>query len=147
MRLEDSIVIQRSSRQIYDLIKDVERHAQLLPGYIESRIVERKNGSYIVQREALMAGRVRRWKSEIWMEDGKCMHFRQVEGPLAGMHVRWVLEPHEEATRMSIIHDVRMKPRWKGWWFERWVAKPAIERTAREVLNAIKNVAEKETFS
>ena len=147
MRLEDSILIHCSSHDLYDLIKDVERHVELLPGYTKSQIVERKNDSCIVQREAIMAGQIRRWKSEVWMDEGKGMRFRQVEGPLAGMNVQWILEPQDEDTRMSIIHDVRVKPRWKGWWIERWIAKPAIKRTARHVLDAIKVEAEKLSVS
>src|SRR5260221_13602635 len=82
MRLEDSILIHCSSHDLYDLIKDVERHVELLPGYTKSQIVERKNDSCIVQREAIMAEQIRRWKSEVWMDEDKGMRFRQVEGPL-----------------------------------------------------------------
>ena len=147
MRLEESIVIDCPPRALYNMIKDVERHADLLPGYTESRIIEQKKDSCIVQREAVMAGKKRRWRSEVWFEDGQRIHFRQVEGPLHGMHVMWVLEPRPDGTRMSIIHEVHVVPRWKGWWFERWVAKPAIETTARNVLSAIKISAEKRGLS
>jgi ribosome-associated toxin RatA of RatAB toxin-antitoxin module len=147
MRLEDSVLVRCPTGRLYDMVKDVERHADLLPGYLESRILERKEGSCLVQREAIVDGHKRRWKSEVWFEGNRRIHFRQVEGPLAGMHVQWVLEPQNEVTRMSIIHDLRVKPRWKGWWFERWIARPAIERTARSVLEAIKTVAEKKALS
>jgi ribosome-associated toxin RatA of RatAB toxin-antitoxin module len=147
MRLEDSIVIDCPPDQLYTLVKDVERHVELLPGYRESRIVERKEESCIVQREAVMAGILRRWKSEVWLDEGKGLRFRQVEGPLKDMRVQWLLEPEDQGTRMSIIHDIHAKPRWKGWWFERWVAKPAIEKTARNVLTAIKKAAEAKNAS
>lgn len=143
MRLEESIEIERPSHEIYAMVHDVEAHVQLLPGYRESRIVERKADSVIVQREADMEGVRRRWKSEIWFDEGKSLRFQQVEGPLKGMQVLWLLEPQSESsTRLSIIHDVRSEPRWNRWWTERWVYKPAIEKTAHKVLAALKFAAE-----
>ena len=59
------------------------------------------------------------------------------------MHIEWILSPEKDDTRMSIVHDLHVKPRWKGWWLERLIAKPTIEQTARNVLAAIKFAAEK----
>lgn len=142
MRLEDTIEIDCPSAPLYQLISDVERHADLLPGYRESRIVERKTETLVLQREALIQGRLRRWKSEVYMEEGRAIHFRQLEGPLEGMRVHWDLIPLGETTQLRIVHDVRVKSWWKKWWIERWVAKPAIEKTARLVLEAVKRAAE-----
>jgi ribosome-associated toxin RatA of RatAB toxin-antitoxin module len=147
MKLEDSILIHRSTKELYRLLSDIEGHAALLPGYNESRIVERRPGSCVVQRDAMIHGRRRRWKSEVWFERDRAIHFRQVEGPLKGMHVLWALEPLGNRTLMRIIHNVHVMPRWKGWWLERFIAKPAIEKTARTVLEAIKVTAERTTLS
>jgi ribosome-associated toxin RatA of RatAB toxin-antitoxin module len=147
MRLEDGILIDRPASELYQLLSDVEGHAKLLPGYKESRIVEQLDGRCIVQRDAIINGHRRRWKSEVWFEQGKAIHFRQVEGPLRGMHVLWSLESAGPKTCMRIIHDVRVQPRWKGWWLEQFVAKPAIEKTARAVLEAIKTTAEQRNLS
>ena len=143
MRLKDSILINCPQEPLYRLLSDVERHTEILPGYLESRIVERKDDSCIVQREAIIHGKRRRWKSEVWFEEGKAIHFRQSEGLLKGMRVDWFLENNSRVSRLRIIHEVTVRPRWRGWWIERWVAKPAIEQTARLVLEAIKHVAEK----
>lgn len=147
MHLEDSILIDCSPKGLYSLISDVERHRDLLPGYLESRIVERKQETFILQREAVIHGRRRRWKSEVYMEEDRCIYFRQLEGPLEGMRVRWHLEPRGQGTKLRIVHDVQVKTWWKKWWLEQVVAKPAINSTARIVLEAIKRAAEKERSS
>jgi len=142
MHLEDSILIDCTPQGLYTLISDVERHKDLLPGYKESRIVERKDEVVVLQREAMIHGRLRRWKSEVSLEENRGIHFRQLEGPFEGMRVRWDLEAKDRGTELRIIHDVEVKPWWKKWWVERVVAKPAIEATARIVLVAIKQAAE-----
>lgn len=142
MRLSDSILIDCPLESLYRLASDVERHAEILPGYIESRIVERNENVCILQREAIINGNRLRWKSEVRLEDQKAIHFRQSEGPFKGMTVLWGFKSQGHVTLLSIIHDLHLRPRWKGWWIERRVAKPAIECTARLVLEAIKRTAE-----
>ncbi len=144
MRLEDKILIDRPADQVYRLVSDVERHTELLPGYLESRIISQGEIPCIVQREAIINGQKRRWKSEVSFVRGRALFFHQVEGPLAGMHVSWELFPEGEKTWLAIVHDVDVRPWWKKWWMERWIAKPGIERTARSVLEAIKKSAERE---
>ena len=143
VRLEDWIVIDCAPKPLYEIISDVEGHTTLLPGYSESKIIEhRPNGNVILQREAVIHGRRRRWKSEVSFEEGKTLRFRQLEGPLTDMKVAWSLEPIPQGTRFRIIHDVDVRPWWKKWWMEQLIAKPAIEATARTVLKAIKVAAE-----
>lgn len=147
MRLEDAVLIDCPPAPLYRLISDLERHTELLPGYLESRIVGRRNGTLVLQREAIIRGRLRRWKSEVSMEEGRAVHFHQMEGPLKGMQVHWDLEPQGQTTRLRIVHEVHVKSWWKKWWMERWIAKPAIEKTARLVLEAIKQAAETRALS
>jgi ribosome-associated toxin RatA of RatAB toxin-antitoxin module len=142
MRLEDNILIDCSLPGLYELISDVEHHKDLLPGYRESRIVDRHDDVIVLQREAIIHGRLRRWKSEVSMEEDHGLQFRQLEGPLEGMRVFWDLEPKGPRTELRIIHEVDVTPWWKKWWIERFIAKPAIEKTARIVLEAIKQAAE-----
>ncbi len=142
MRLEDKILIKCTAEALYQMVSDVEGHARLLPGYTESRIIEKKKGTWLIQRAALINGKKRRWKSEVWFTPGQAIHFRQMEGPFKGMEIQWMISPGETYTVMSIVHKLHIQPRWKGWWLERFIAKPAIETTARRVLEAIKSVAE-----
>jgi len=142
MHLEDSVLIDCPPRALYALISDVERHKDLLPGYQESRIVDRAEDVLVLQRRAMIHGRMRCWKSEVSMEENRSIHFRQLEGPLRGMQVRWDLEPEGQQTKLRIIHDVSVKPWWKKWWMEQVIARPAIEKTARMVLEALKLAAE-----
>src|SRR5258708_2552284 len=99
MKLMDEIVIDCPSQKLYTLISDVERHASLLPGYIESRIVAHLGDACILQREALINGKRRRWKSKVQFVPGCALHFTQMEGPLIGMHVLWSLQDLGDRTR------------------------------------------------
>jgi ribosome-associated toxin RatA of RatAB toxin-antitoxin module len=143
MLLEDSILIDCPPASVYQLISDVERHAELCPVYLESKIVEYKNDTFVLQREGIIHGRHRRWKSEVFMEDGRAIHFRQLEGPLVGMRVDWIIEPAaEKKTELRIIHDIHVRPWWRKWFMERVVAKPSIEPTVKRVLESFKQAAE-----
>ena len=142
MLLENAILIDCPAAPLYQLISDVEHHTELLPGYLESHIVERKTDTFVLQRKAIIHGRLRNWKSEVYMEEGRAVHYRQLEGPLVGMRVHWDLEPRGQATQLRIVHDIRVKPWWKKWWMEHVVAKTAIEKTVRLVLEATKQAAE-----
>lgn len=142
MHLEDKILINCPSGRLYQLVSDVEGHSRLLPGYIESRIVSENKAPCIVQREAIINGQRRRWKSEVSFQPERSLAFQQIEGPLAGMQVLWELVPEGEMTWLKIIHDVNVRSWWKKWWMERWVAKPSIEKTARAVLEALKTSCE-----
>jgi len=142
MHLEDAIQIDCPVKDLYNVISDVEGHAALLPGYVESRIVDRQDDHVVLQREAIIHGKRRRWKSEVRFELNQALHFRQLEGPFEGMQVLWGIKPRGSSTELRIIHDVSIKPWWKKWWVELVIAKPAIERTARLVLESIKLAAE-----
>jgi len=142
IRLQDSILIQRPAAEVYSLISDLEGHQNLLPGYIESRIIEQIRGGCVLQRKAVIHGKLRNWKSLVHFEPDRALHFEQLEGPLKGMQVHWKLNPVREQTWLEIIHSVHVRPWWKRWWMERVVAKPAIEQTARLVLKAIQQAAE-----
>jgi ribosome-associated toxin RatA of RatAB toxin-antitoxin module len=142
MRLEDSIVIDCPKERLYAMASDVEHHAQWLPGYLESRVVEQRGGGCVLQREAIIIGQRRRWKSLVEFDPGQSIYFTQLEGPLQGMRVTWMFDGNSQNTIMRIVHDVHVRPWWKKWWMERWVARPAIEQTARGVLEAFKCVAE-----
>src|SRR5690349_19872643 len=99
MRLEDSIAIDCPKERLYKIASDVERHAELLPGYLESRVVERRGDVCVLQREAIIAGRRRRWKSLVEFNPGQSIDFTQLEGPLQGMRVHWEFEGNGTATQ------------------------------------------------
>src|SRR5688572_23985694 len=108
MRLEDAILIDCPAAPLYRLISQLEKHVELLPGYLESRVLSRQGDTCVLQRKAMIHGKLRQWKSEVRFEPERALHFVQIEGPFTGMQVLWDLEPVGDKTRLRIIHDVRI---------------------------------------
>lgn len=142
MTLQDEILVECPAENLYELIQDVPAHSSLLPGYRESTVISRSGNHGVVRRQAVIHGKLRGWTSEVRWEPGRALHFVQREGPLKGMHVEWLIIPCANGSVLKITHEVNVTSWWKKWWMERWVARPAIEKTARIVLEAIKTTAE-----
>ena len=131
-RLQHTAVIERPLRDTYRLAQQVERYPEFLPGYLESRIIERQGERLLLQRKALVEGEIKEWKSWASFLDSQTIVFEHAEGPLKGMTVTWefnALSPN--STELAITHL-----------FETDHYKPAIDHLANLVINAFKTACE-----
>ncbi len=145
-RLEHTTVIQKPLSQVFALARQVEHYPEFLPGYIESRITDRREDALLLERAALIQGHLYRWKSWVRFEENRSICFEQAEGPLRGMKVEWQFDSMGSSeTRVTIIHRFHLNRPWAiGRWIERFVYKPKIAAMAALVVAALKRVCEKE---
>ena len=141
MDSEIAIDIDAPPGLVFDLAKDVERWAVLLPHYARSTAIERRSdGSLVVDfvaRRALVPvlglGLPVAWRSRTWNEPAtRRLRFVHVAGATRGMDVTWHIEPRTDdgsTTRVVIEHEFR--PRLPGFaaFVDRFFTRPIAGRT------------------
>jgi ribosome-associated toxin RatA of RatAB toxin-antitoxin module len=142
--LEHSTLIEKPLKEVYALARQVERYPEFLPGYIESRILERHGDKALLSRAAKLDGRILRWTSWVSFRQDESMLFEQAEGPLKGMRVRWDFTSKQtHQTQVTITHRFHIaRPRVIGWLKERFIFRPKIDRIASQVVAALKQACE-----
>jgi len=140
--IEDSIVIRGELKNIYNVARDVESYPKFIPGYLESKIVEFREGKPVIKRVTLVKGKPIAWRSIASFQSDKSIEFEQIEGRLRGMKARWIFEEVSEGTKVIITHDFTLGPPLIGRFLETFVAKPAVSRMAKTVLEALKKFIE-----
>jgi ribosome-associated toxin RatA of RatAB toxin-antitoxin module len=143
-KLKHAVDIDRSLADVYHLAQQVERYPEFLPGYMESRILENIDGELLVERKAMVHGKVTQWRSLVRFNGHDEIQFTHAAGPLKGMRVVWSFSPVSSMkTRLQIVHHVRVPRRWPvGWILEKTYYGPAINKIAHGVVRDFKQACE-----
>jgi ribosome-associated toxin RatA of RatAB toxin-antitoxin module len=129
---------------VFALARDVERWERLLPHYVRSRAVDRREGGFViadfVARRPLPGplGMVGlsipvTWRARTWTEPATLrLRFVHVAGATKGMDVTWRIEPAVGASGGSLVsidHDFR--PRFAPFaaFVDRFFTRPIATRT------------------
>ena len=111
MTTVDTALVRASLRDVFDLVRDVERWPAHLSHYRWVRFQERAtDGGGIVEMSANRPFGAFRWPtwwcSEMQVVDGEepAVRFRHIGGVTTGMHVEWRLTARDSATHVSLIH-------------------------------------------
>lgn len=143
MITQDFIVIKKRLPEVYKTAQDIKNQHEYIPGYKPSKIVEtKKDGKMVIERIAEMDGKIMKWKSMAEFDENKTIKFEQLEGKLKGMKINWLFEETGEETKVTIIHDFKLKIPIAGWFAEKFIAKPKIDKITRNVLHGLKNKVE-----
>jgi ribosome-associated toxin RatA of RatAB toxin-antitoxin module len=143
-RLEHSVQIDRPLSDVYSLATQVDRYPEFLPGYLESRVIERRNGDLLLERKAFVKGKIRQWRSWARFCPAEAIHFEHAEGPLKGMQVKWIftaMSPHR--TQLKIIHlfpDFRVFS--LAWIREKFIYRSGVNKMATQVVQSFKKACE-----
>ena|SRR5438132_3651289 len=143
-QLQHTVQINRPLQYVYDLARRVESYPDFLPGYIESQILERQNGRWLLARAAIVQGKIIRWKSWVEFIENKALTFEQVEGPLQGMRVQWDFDERGPGcTQVTITHRYHLShPLFLGRILEKYIYKPKLDQMASQIVAALKRVCE-----
>src|SRR5262245_40844971 len=111
--LKHAVEIEKPLEDVYALARQVDRYPEFLPGYLESRILDRRDGRLLLERKAIIQGRLFQWKSWVAFQTNKTIFFTQVEGPLKGMRVEWSFRAlAERRTALTLTHVFHVTHPW-----------------------------------
>jgi ribosome-associated toxin RatA of RatAB toxin-antitoxin module len=149
MHSDIGIEIAAPARLVFDLARDVERWATILPHYARSRALDRDTWGrplveFIARRPfvpVLGLGLPVAWRSRTWSEPETLrLRFEHVAGATRGMRVSWRIEEHRggRGCHVTIEHD--FSPRVPG--FARFVDRFFTRPIAGRTLATFKTLAE-----
>ncbi len=76
-------------RQLFELVADIERYPDFLPGWLSARILAREGGQLRVE-QVLQAGPARlRFRSRAQLQPCSRIHIETLDGPLRGSRIEW----------------------------------------------------------
>jgi len=133
-----SIDVAAPPELVFGLARNVERWADLLPHYVDVRVLARDPGGAVDARfvarrpivPVLGLGVPVAWRSRTWNEpESLRLRFLHRGGATNGMDVTWRIEPTPAGSRVTIEHEFR--PRLPGWaaFVDRVFTRPIAGRT------------------
>lgn len=152
MRTVDRVRMRAPVDRVLAAAADVERWPEILSHYRWVRMLERRDGGGLVEMAAWRPFGVLRyptwWVSEMRVDPAApAVHYRHVRGITTGMDVVWRLEPRDDETEVTIVHEWT-GPRWPliGRPAANWVIGPVfIHGIASRTLAGIARAVESET--
>jgi coenzyme Q-binding protein COQ10 len=103
-------VLPYDRQKLYDIVADVERYPEFLPGWIDARVVRRKDDHALVL-QTLGIGPVRtRFRSRAQYRPPEAIDIRSEDGPFQQLEIAWRFE--SSAARVSeviLAVNVRLK--------------------------------------
>jgi uncharacterized membrane protein len=150
MHTVDRIRINAPMARVFEAATDVEQWPRILSHYRWVRKLRHTSEGALVEMAAWRPfGWLKYptwWRSEMWIDQAKAeVQYRHVQGITTGMDVVWRMEPHGDATEVSIVHQWH-GPRWPlvGSAAASWVIGPVfIHGIASRTLAGIKRHVER----
>jgi len=142
-RIEVSVNIKRPKREVYKIIRDIEKFPNFVRDIKSLRIVKRVSDEHFITLwEIEIDGAPINWKEEVFFDEaGSQIKFNMMEGSYKKYHGAWLLEDSRNGTKLTM----RVEFDWGIPILEKYVGK-ALETKARHgllgIIQAIKNEAE-----
>lgn len=95
---------------VFDLVADVERYPEFLPGCRDARILRREGDLLVVEQELGLRGWSWRFRTHARLERPHRITIRTREAPFDHLHQVWRFgEEAAERTRLSLEVDYRLR--------------------------------------
>lgn len=148
--LRYQIVIDRPLPDVYAFAADIERHPQFIPDYLTCRVLDRQEQRWLVERTALIHGKLQTWQAWVRFEENHALHFLHRGGRIDGMRVTWrFVALDQQRTQMVISQDFDVHFRfpfaWLAGWLEKRVFAPKLRNIGDRVIRHFKAACEKHT--
>src|SRR5580658_8290448 len=127
-----SALVARSPELVYQLVEDVERYPQFVPGCTEATVLER-TASEMVARLAVRRGPLRTvFTTRNRLDPGRSMHMDLVDGPFRMLEGNWSFTPvASNGCRIELSLRFQFSNLLKSALFE-----PLFEETAASLVRA-----------
>lgn len=108
--------------QMFDLVADVERYPEFVPGYRQVRIRERRAGELVVEQRVRIGPKAVRFHSLASLDRPHRISIRSTDSPFADLEVDWRFEPRDPGCRVRFRAGYNLvTPVFRGL-FEGWFA-------------------------
>jgi ribosome-associated toxin RatA of RatAB toxin-antitoxin module len=127
-----SALVARSPELVYQLVEDVERYPQFVPGCTDAKVLERA-GHEMVARLAVRRGPLRtEFTTRNRLDPGRSMHMDLVDGPFRLLEGNWSFTPvASNGCRIELSLRFQFSNPLKSALFE-----PLFEETAASLVRA-----------
>lgn len=89
MHYFDSTQLPYPCRQVFDLVADIERYPEFLPGWKQATILERKDKCLIVEQQLQTGPAIFRFRSTALLEPCSAIHITANDGPFRNLQINW----------------------------------------------------------
>lgn len=96
--------------KVFDLVADVERYPEFLPGWREVRILRREAGELLVEQQLGLRGFTFRFRTTALLERPEQIHIRTRERPFRYLEQYWRFQPADgDWTLASLEADYTLR--------------------------------------
>ncbi|MCF7354231.1 SRPBCC family protein [Vibrio sp. CK2-1] len=91
-----SALVSFSAQQMYDLVNDVEKYPEFLPGCSGSKLIEYTDTALVASVDVSKAGIKKTFTTSNTMEPGRRINLELVDGPFKSLTGFWVFTPLDD---------------------------------------------------
>jgi coenzyme Q-binding protein COQ10 len=93
---------------MFDLVIDIERYPEFVPGYLKARIVRKGDAMLLVEQNVGFGPLTTTFSSEALYDRPRHIQIRSVEKPFALLEIHWAFQPTPEGCRIAFNADGRL---------------------------------------
>ncbi|GLT15521.1 SRPBCC family protein [Vibrio algivorus] len=91
-----SALVSFSAQQMYDLVNDIEKYPEFLPGCSGSKLIESTDGALVASVDVSKAGIKKTFITSNTMEPGRRIDLELVDGPFKSLTGFWRFTPLDD---------------------------------------------------
>jgi coenzyme Q-binding protein COQ10 len=111
MRYRDSTRLPYSCEAIFQLLADIERYPEFLPGWQYARIKQRKVDRLYVDQHVRLGPAVFRFSSTAVLEPYSRIHIKADSGPFRHLDISWCISPAaDDHCLLAVELDLAYRP-------------------------------------
>ena len=119
---ERTRVLPYTPDQMFDLVADVERYPEFVPGYREVRIREDQGDRLVVDQQVRFGPTPARFSSVATLERPRHIFIRSTDSPFADLEVDWRFHDEESGCRVDFRAGYAVTAPLFNGMLERWFA-------------------------
>ncbi len=105
----ESRLLPYACEQLFELVLDVERYPEFVPGYLEAWVVERSARHLEVEQEVGMGPATIRFRSRAEVEGQRRIHVHATDGPFRRLELTWVFAADADGCRVEFTVAYRLQ--------------------------------------
>ena len=111
MHYTDSIQLPYPCRKVYEMVGDIERYPEFLPGWRKARILVRQGNRLEVEQELQAGPAVFRFHSSAHLQACSAISIISSDGPFRDMRIDWRFSEHSEGhCQVMVEMALSMRP-------------------------------------